>query len=101
MSKNEINKKIEQDLKNKLGKMSIVGKKYTYPMLTVYTNEFYRERCVFLGDAAVGMHPITAHGFNLNLRGVSILQNEIKNAIKFYGKCNYSQYLSSLLKKKF
>lgn len=81
MSKNEINKKIEQDLKNKLGKMSIVGKKYTYPMLTVYTNEFYRERCVFLGDAAVGMHPITAHGFNLNLRGVSILQNEIKNAI--------------------
>ena len=27
-------------------------------------------------------------------------KKNIKNAIKFYGKCNYSQYLSSLLKKK-
>ena len=30
-----------------------------------------------------------------------INKTNIKNAIKFYGKCNYSQYLSSLLKKKF
>ena len=30
-----------------------------------------------------------------------INKKNIKNAIKFYGKCNYSQYLSSLLKKKF
>ena len=29
-----------------------------------------------------------------------ISKKNIKNAIKFYGKCNYSQYLSSLLKKK-
>ena len=27
------------------------------------------------------MHPITAHGFNLSLRGINILQNEIKNAL--------------------
>ena len=30
-----------------------------------------------------------------------INKKNINNAIKFYGKCNYSQYLSSLLKKKF
>ena len=30
-----------------------------------------------------------------------INKKNIKNAIKFYGKCNYSQYLSSLLEKKF
>ena len=30
-----------------------------------------------------------------------INKKNIKDAIKFYGKCNYSQYLSSLLKKKF
>ena len=28
-------------------------------------------------------------------------RKKVKNAIKFYGKCNYSQYLTSLLKKKF
>ena len=29
-----------------------------------------------------------------------ISKNEIKKAIKFYGKCNYSDYLTALLKKK-
>jgi len=28
-------------------------------------------------------------------------RKKVKNAIKFYGKCNYSQYLTSLLKKNF
>ena len=81
MTKKKINQKIENDLKGKLGKMKLIGKKYTYPMLTVYSNEFFRDRCVLVGDAAVGMHPVTAHGFNLNLRGIDILQNEIKNAL--------------------
>ena len=81
MAKKKINEKIENDLKGKLGKMNIIGKKYTYPMLTIYSNEFYRDRSVLIGDAAVGMHPVTAHGFNLNLRGIDILQNKIKSAL--------------------
>ena len=81
MTKKKINEKIENDLKGKLGKMNIIGKKYTYPMLTIYSNEFYRDRSVLIGDAAVGMHPVTAHGFNLNLRGIDILQNKIKSAL--------------------
>ena len=28
------------------------------------------------------MHPVTAHGFNLGLKGLEILINEIKSAIK-------------------
>ena len=35
-----------------------------------------------IGDAAVGMHPVTAHGFNLNLKGLEILISEIKEAKK-------------------
>ena len=50
-------------------------------MLTVYSNEFFRDRCVLVGDAALSMHPITAQGFNLGLIGIDILQNEIKNAL--------------------
>ncbi|HRG06465.1 MAG TPA: hypothetical protein PLX86_10275, partial [Acidovorax defluvii] len=30
-------------------------------------------RCALLGDAAVGMHPVTAHGYNLGLAGVERL----------------------------
>ncbi len=80
MTKKKINQKIEHDLKGKLGKMSLIGKKYTYPMLTIYSNEFFRDRCVLIGDAAVGMHPVTAHGFNISLRGINILRNELLNA---------------------
>ena len=81
MNKFEINKKMEKDLKEKFGKMNLIGKKYTYPMLTVYSDEFIRDRFILVGDAAIGMHPVTAHGFNLNLRGIDILQNEIKKAL--------------------
>ena len=35
-----------------------------------------------IGDAAVGMDPVTAHGFNLGLKGLEILINEVKAAIK-------------------
>jgi 2-polyprenyl-6-methoxyphenol hydroxylase-like FAD-dependent oxidoreductase len=33
-----------------------------------------------VGDAAVGMHPVTAHGFNFGLRGAHILASEIRTA---------------------
>jgi 2-polyprenyl-6-methoxyphenol hydroxylase-like FAD-dependent oxidoreductase len=34
-----------------------------------------------MGDAAVGMHPVTAHGFNLGIRGADTLASEIKYAL--------------------
>ena len=85
LNKREINKKIETDLKEKFGKMNLIGKKYTYPMITVYSDDFFRDRCVLIGDSALGMHPVTAHGFNLNLKGINILQNEILTAVKNQG----------------
>ena len=51
-------------------------------MLTIYANEFYKDRSVLIGDAAVGMHPVTAHGFNLGLKGMEILNEVIKQALK-------------------
>ena len=81
LTKKKINQKIENDLKGKLGKMNLIGKKYTYSMKTLYSNEFFRDRCVLIGDAALSMHPITAHGFNLGLQGIDILQNEILDAL--------------------
>ena len=81
MDKKKLNNEIENNLKFKLGKMNLIGKKFTYPMITVFSSEFYRDRCVLIGDAAVGMHPVTAHGFNLNLRGIDILNNQINHAL--------------------
>ena len=45
------------------------GKRYHYPLIGVYADKFVHDRLALLGDAAVGMHPVTAHGFNLGLKG--------------------------------
>ena len=82
MDKKKFNKEMENSFNNYFGKMKLLGKRYSYPMITTYTKKFTSNRFALVGDAAVGMHPVTAHGFNLGLKGVDILINVIKNALK-------------------
>ena len=82
MDNKKFNNKMENSFNNFYGKMRLVGKRYSYPMITTYTKKFISNRFALIGDAAVGMHPVTAHGFNLGLKGSDILINEIKTAIK-------------------
>jgi 2-polyprenyl-6-methoxyphenol hydroxylase-like FAD-dependent oxidoreductase len=39
------------------------------------------ERFALIGDAAVGMHPVTAHGFNFGLLGQDTLAHELRAAL--------------------
>lgn len=64
----------------RLGKMTLMSTRHAYPLVTVYANRFVGERFALMGDAAVGMHPVTAHGFNLGLVGADILSREIAQA---------------------
>ena len=82
INKKNFNKKMQNNFNFSFGKMKLVGKRYCYPMITTYSKNFIGPRFALIGDAAVGMHPVTAHGFNLNLQGVEILINEINLAIK-------------------
>ncbi|WP_110684976.1 5-demethoxyubiquinol-8 5-hydroxylase UbiM [Salinicola aestuarinus] len=43
---------------------------HRYPLASVYAERFAGRRQALLGDAAVGMHPVTAHGFNLGVDGL-------------------------------
>ena len=82
MDKKKFNKEMENSFNNFFGKMKLLGKRYSYPMVTTYAKQFVSHRFAVIGDAAVGMHPVTAHGFNLGLKGLEILINEIQTAIK-------------------
>ncbi len=64
-----------------LGDMTLATKLHSYPLMGVYAEKFIATRFALLGDAAVGMHPVTAHGFNLGLNGAYTLAKEIKLAI--------------------
>lgn len=80
MSEEEFNHDIQQRFGTQLGEMRLVGKRHSYPLIAVHANKFFANRFALLGDAAVGMHPVTAHGFNLGLRGQATLAREILRA---------------------
>ena len=82
MSDKKFNKEIQNNFNNFFGKMKLIGKRYSYPMITTYSKKFIAHRFALIGDAAVGMHPVTAHGFNLGLKGLEIITKEIKSAIE-------------------
>jgi 2-polyprenyl-6-methoxyphenol hydroxylase-like FAD-dependent oxidoreductase len=60
--------------------MTLAGERFAYPLVGVYAKAFCAKRFALIGDAAVGMHPVTAHGYNLGLSGQEILAKEIVNA---------------------
>ncbi|MBQ0728815.1 MAG: 5-demethoxyubiquinol-8 5-hydroxylase UbiM [Thalassolituus oleivorans] len=80
MNEAEFNKEVEQRLGNKLGAMKQIDKRFHYPLVGVHAKRFFTNRFALIGDAAVGMHPVTAHGFNLGLSGQDLLAQEIIGA---------------------
>jgi ubiquinone biosynthesis UbiH/UbiF/VisC/COQ6 family hydroxylase len=63
-----------------LGPIRLASTRHAYPLVATYARRFIARRFALLGDAAVGMHPVTAHGFNLGLRGAETLAREILSA---------------------
>lgn len=53
---------------HRLGAMQPEGSRHAYPLVGVYAHRFVGPRYALIGDAAVGMHPVTAHGFNFGLQ---------------------------------
>ncbi|MBK1660843.1 5-demethoxyubiquinol-8 5-hydroxylase UbiM [Paracraurococcus ruber] len=64
----------------RLGAMRAAGTRHVYPLVATYAARFAGPRFALLGDAAVGMHPVTAHGYNLGLRGAASLSAGIRAA---------------------
>jgi ubiquinone biosynthesis UbiH/UbiF/VisC/COQ6 family hydroxylase len=60
-------------LRGELGLMRLTGERHIYPLVATYAKRFVCARGALLGDAAVGMHPVTAHGYNFGLYGVDTL----------------------------
>lgn len=69
-----------QWLDGRLGTMRVTSEVFSYPLLGVHARRFYGTRFALIGDAAVGMHPVTAHGYNLGVESVALLAEQIINA---------------------
>ncbi len=66
-------REVEKMLNHKLGAMELISERFSYPLVGVLADKFIAQRYALIGDAAVGMHPVTAHGYNLGLRSAHTL----------------------------
>lgn len=71
---------IEQRLRGRLGAMELLGERHVYPLVATYAERFATTRAVLVGDAAVGMHPVTAHGMNFGLTAIELLAEALAAA---------------------
>ncbi|MBP7252833.1 MAG: 5-demethoxyubiquinol-8 5-hydroxylase UbiM [Alphaproteobacteria bacterium] len=74
--------RIDRAVGDKLGRLRCLDKRFHYPLVGVYAERFMVPHATLLGDAAVGMHPVTAHGFNFGLRGAAKLTDELRQAVQ-------------------
>ncbi|MFY9178816.1 MAG: FAD-dependent monooxygenase, partial [Venatoribacter sp.] len=65
----------------RLGKLTKVGVRASYPLSLVKAQEQVRRSLVLLGNAAHGLHPVAGQGFNLSLRDTAVLAEHLNTAI--------------------
>jgi 2-octaprenyl-6-methoxyphenol hydroxylase len=57
----------------RLGRFLKVGRRHAYPLSLTRARQTSARRCVIIGNAAQGLHPVAGMGFNLGLRDVATL----------------------------
>ena len=72
----------EKRLGKRLGEMELVSDVHAYPLVGMIAQRCYATRSALIGDAAVGMHPVTAHGFNLGLASADTLAKLVLEAAR-------------------
>ena len=71
---------LQETFGNRLGALTRVGKRSSYPLSLSKAIRLTARRTVLVGNAAHGLHPAAAQGFNLGLRDVAALCDCIADA---------------------
>ncbi|NOX69485.1 MAG: 2-octaprenyl-6-methoxyphenyl hydroxylase [Gammaproteobacteria bacterium] len=76
----EFTERLQEGFGLRLGRFSKVGVRAAYPLGLSKANGLVVKRGVLIGNAAHGLHPVAAQGFNLGLRDVAALSDCIADA---------------------
>ncbi len=77
----EFTARLQEAFGLRLGRFSKIGKRAAYPLALTKANGLIVHRGVVIGNAAHGLHPVAAQGFNLGMRDVAALCDCIFDAI--------------------
>jgi 2-octaprenyl-6-methoxyphenol hydroxylase len=73
MADDEFTSALQREFGLRLGTFSRVGKRVAYPLALTRANSVVGWRGALVGNAAHGLHPVAAQGFNLGMRDVATL----------------------------
>ena len=71
---------LQREFGYRLGRFSRVGQRAAYPLVLSRALRLTATRSVLVGNAAHGLHPVSAQGFNLGMRDVAALCDCIADA---------------------
>lgn len=66
---------IQRRMGDWLGRVTPVGRRWTYPLSAQYAQRYFDTRLALVGDSAHGIHPIAGQGLNLGFRDVTALSD--------------------------
>ncbi|WP_341218469.1 2-octaprenyl-6-methoxyphenyl hydroxylase [Neptunomonas phycophila] len=72
--------KVQERFGYRAGRFVKVGERFSYPLKKVVADEQVRSGLAILGNAAHALHPIAGQGYNLALRGVVALAQQLIDA---------------------
>ncbi|NZA27122.1 5-demethoxyubiquinol-8 5-hydroxylase UbiM [Luteimonas sp. SJ-92] len=85
LSAEDFAREVEARFERLLGAMVLASSLHAYPLVATWARRFVGPRFALVGDAAVGMHPVTAHGFNLGLASVARLTQAVRDSLARHG----------------
>ncbi|WP_117235720.1 2-octaprenyl-6-methoxyphenyl hydroxylase [Vibrio maerlii] len=85
LSDDEFLSKLQSAFGWRVGRLDKVGSRASYPLLLRHRPQTTSHRFVALGNAAQTLHPIAGQGFNLGIRDVASLVDEMLNSLDDVG----------------
>jgi 2-octaprenyl-6-methoxyphenol hydroxylase len=82
LSREEKEIQITHRIGDYLGKITLEGKVFSYPLMLTFAKQFADNRIALIGDAAHGIHPVAGQGVNLGYRDVAALTEIVIGAAK-------------------
>ena len=73
---------LQQRFGNRMGRFTKIGKRASHTLRMIQSTEQIQSRLAIIGNAAHTLHPIAGQGFNLGVRDVATLAQNIVDAIE-------------------